>query len=128
MCFCTIPSNGHTSLSTALVIFACSLSGHLDRCPADWLDRVRSREREASNEQGLHKRGLLRHQQIRKYVANRRPSNILRNKGRRSSSFRQKNRVFLLGKYSDIYLPVTQNEPIFSISTSPNSTEKRSWY
>ena len=33
-------------------------------------------------------------------------------------------KIFLLGKYSDIfYLPVTQNEPIFSRLTSPNSTE-----
>ena len=33
-------------------------------------------------------------------------------------------KIFLLGKYSNIiYLPVTQNEPIFSVSTSSHSLE-----
>ena len=32
-------------------------------------------------------------------------------------------KIFVLGKYSDFYLPVTQNEPIFSVLTSPNSTD-----
>ena len=59
---------------------------------------------------------------VRVFVA--RPSNILRNEGRRSSSFWQITQaIFMLGKIALFYLPVTQNEPIFSISTSPNFTE-----
>ena len=30
---------------------------------------------------------------------------------------------FMLGKNCDVYLPMTQNEPMFSVLTSPNSTE-----
>ena len=39
-------------------------------------------------------------------------------------TFGEKTReIFMLKKIAMFYLPVTQNEPIFSISASPNSTE-----
>ena len=54
-----------------------------------------------------------------------RPSNILWNKSGRSSSFWQKTveDFFARKRLRYFYLPATQNEPIFSVSTSPNSTE-----
>lgn len=59
------PTNGEWP---CVMVTAHSLSGHTDRCPATGLDRVRHGEGEATDEQSLHEGGLLRRQQIWKFV------------------------------------------------------------